>query len=100
MQILDATRYIKKIPDTTNTTACKRFLSIIASLKVEDISTLVRLALKYPPAVRALIGALLEETGNISITEMLRKSLNPITTYKLSGVTNIISSAQNWNIKE
>jgi hypothetical protein len=100
MQILDAIRYIKKIPDTTNTAACKRFLSIIASLKVKDISTLVRLALKYPPAVRALTGALLEETGNITITEMLRRSLNPITTYKLSGVTNIISSAQNWNIKE
>ena len=100
MQILDAIRYIKKIPDTTNTVACKRFLSIIASLKVKDISTLVRLALKYPPAVRALTGALLEETGNTTITEMLRKSLNPITTYKFSGVINIISSAQNWNIKE
>ena len=100
MQILDAIRYIKKIPDTTNTAACKRFMSIIASLKVKDISTLVRLALKYPPVVRAMTGALLEETGNTTITEMLRKSLNPITTYKLSGVTNIISSVQNWNIKE
>lgn len=100
LQILDAIRYIKKIPDTTNTAACKRFLSIIDSLEVKDINTLVRLTLKYPPAVRALTGALLEETGNINITEMLQKSLNPITTYKLSGVTNTISSAQNWNIKE
>ncbi|WP_028295706.1 DUF6088 family protein [Olivibacter sitiensis] len=99
LQLLDAVRYIKKIPDTTVTSACKRFLAILKELSEKDKSTLVRLALKYPPATRALLGTLLEETGNIGLTEPLRKSLNPITAYQLSGINKILPVAEKWNIK-
>ena len=100
LQLLDAIRYIKKIPDTTNGAAVKRLLAIISGLKESELRTLARLASKYPPATRALTGAMLQEVGEISMTEVLRKSLNPITTYKLSGIANNISSIQNWNIIE
>jgi len=99
LQILDSIRYIKKIPDSNPAQACKRFLAIVKELSNQNKSLLVRLALKYPPATRALIGALLEETGDASITDTLRKSLNPITVYKLKGVSKILPSAEKWNIK-
>lgn len=99
LQILDAIRYIKKIPDTDNASACERFLSIIKNLQEKDKSALVRLALKYPPATRAILGALLEENRNTELTQSLRKSLNPITVYKLTGVNKILSSAEKWNIR-
>jgi hypothetical protein len=99
LQILDAIRYIKKIPDTETSTACKRFLTIIKGLSKKNVVTLVKLAIKYPPVVRALLGVFLEETGNISTTDGLRKSLNPITVYKLNGVTKLLPSANKWNIK-
>lgn len=99
LRILDSIRYIKKIPDTNNASACKRLLGIIKNLQEKDKTILVRLALKYPPATRAFLGALLEENGNISLTESLRKSLNPITVYKLSGVSKILSTAEKWNIR-
>jgi len=99
LQILDSIRYIKKIPDTNNASACKRFLSIIKNLQERDKTTLARLALKYPPATRAFLGAMLEKNGNIALTESLRKSLNPITVYKLSGIKNILSTAEKWNIR-
>ena len=99
LQILDAMRYIKKIPDTTVASAARRFRAIIKDLSGEDKRTLVRLALKYPPATRALLGALLEETGDVTITGPLRKSLNPITVYKLAGVNKVTPVAASWNIK-
>lgn len=99
LQILDSMRYIKKIPDTNTISACKRFLGIIKDLQEKDKTTLVRLALKYPPATRAFLGALLEENGNIALTAPLRKSLNPITTYKLSGVNKILPNSEKWNIR-
>ena len=99
LQILDSMRYIKKIPDTNTISACKRFLGIIKDLQEKDKTTLVRLALKYPPASRAFLGALLEENGNIALTGPLRKSLNPITTYKLSGVNKILPNSEKWNIR-
>jgi len=99
LQILDAIRYIKKIPGTEPASACKRLLVIIKSLKLKDKNTLVRLALKYPPATRALLGALLEESGNVLLTEPLKKSLNQISTFKLLGADKILPTAANWNIK-
>jgi len=99
LQILDAVRYIRKIPDSTIAASCKRLIVILKDLKTEDKSTLVKLALKYPPAARALLGALLKETGNRKLTEQLKKSLNPITVYKLNGVSEILTAAGKWNIK-
>lgn len=98
LQLLDAIRYIKKIPDANIETSCKRFLTIIKNFSEKEINTLVRLALKYPPATRALLGALLDKLQQINATEPLLKSLNPITKYKLSGVANVISTTEKWNI--
>ncbi|MFH1321209.1 MAG: hypothetical protein ABII90_11240 [Bacteroidota bacterium] len=74
-------------------------MAIVKELAEKDKITLVRLALKYPPASRALLGALLEAAGKISLTEPLRKSLNHISTYKLSGVNKVLPAVANWNIK-
>jgi hypothetical protein len=59
---------------------------------------MVRLALKYPPATRALLGALLDQVQQSQLTASLLKSLNPITQYKLTGVVKVLSTASKWNI--
>jgi hypothetical protein len=98
LQLLDAIRYIKKIPDATIASSCKRFLALIKELDKNEQNTLVRLALKYSPATRALLGVLLEELQQGDQTESLLKSLNPITKYKLSGAENVLANTQKWNI--
>jgi hypothetical protein len=98
LQILDAIRYIKKIPDSSTIQVCKRMVSILQTLTTEDKSTLVILAQKYSPATRTLLEALLEELGESSLTMALKKSLNPITQYKLSGFNKVLSNAEKWNI--
>ena len=98
LQILDAIRYIKKIPDATIESSCKRLLAILENLSDKDQSTLVRLALKYPPATKAILGALLDELQQNSLTGQLYKSLNPITKYKLNGVGKVLSTIEKWNI--
>ena len=99
LQILDSIRYIKKIPDTTIEKSTKRLKNIIAELSDDDKQSMVRLAKKYPPSTRALLGAILEELGNSAYIEKLKSSLNPITTYNLPGVSKALSTAENWNIK-
>lgn len=98
LQILDALRYIKKIPDAGIESSCRRFLSIIKELTENEKSTLVRLALKYPPVTRALLGAMLEQLQQTEITQALFKSLNPITKYKLSGISKVLSATEKWNL--
>ncbi|MDG3581141.1 DUF6088 family protein [Galbibacter sp. CMA-7] len=98
LQILDSIKYIKKIPDSTIAASCLRFLEIIKKLNLDDKKELIRLSLKYPPSTRALLGALLDETQNKSITIGLKESLNPITKYEIPGAKRALTKASNWNI--
>ena len=99
LQILDVIRYIKKIPDATVELSCNRLLAILKNLSQNELSSLVRLALKYPPATRALAGALLEQLQQNSLTSSLFNSLNPITKYKLAGAEKVLSTTEKWNIE-
>lgn len=97
LQILDAIRYIKKIPDTTITNSCIRFIAILRQLNEKNLLLIMRLANKYPPATRALLGAMLDELKSTK-TETLFNTLNPITKYKLAGAFSVLSTAEKWNI--
>jgi len=98
LQVLDAIRYIKKIPDVSIEASCKRFLAIIKNFREKEINSLIRLALKYPPATRALLGALLDQLQQGKITVTLFNSLNPITKYKISGAGKALTTTEKWNI--
>ncbi len=97
LQILDAIRYIKKIPDSNTRSSCLRFLEIVKGLNEKEISILIRSAMKYPPATRALLGAILDE-NKTTYTDILYNSLNPITKYKLTGASTVLSATEKWNI--
>ena len=98
LQILDAIRHIKKIPDATIESSCKRLLALLKELSEKEKVTIVRLALKYPPATKSLLGALLDELQQMSVTAQLYKTLNPITKYKLAGAGNVLSTTEKWSI--
>lgn len=98
LQILDAIRTIKKIPDATIATSCKRFIAILKEIPEKDKKILVRLALKYAPVTRALLGAMLDELQQSGLAKPLYDSLNPITKYKLSGASKVLSATIKWNI--
>lgn len=98
LQILDAIRYIKTIPDATTASSTARLLAILKELSTEDRILLSKLAMKYPPSTRALTGAMLEHLGEKKQAEILRQTLNPITVYKLAVPNNILPTAENWNI--
>lgn len=98
LQLLDSIRNIKKIPDTNIAKSGKRIIEIVKSLSKEDKDTIVRLALKYSPVVRAILGAMLDEISDQIYAETLKRSLNPITKYKIEGIQKVLKQADKWNI--
>ncbi len=99
LQLLDVLRFIKKIPDSDIKNSGKTSFNLISKLSEKEMSSLVRLALKYQPSTRALLGAILTDLGKAKLAEKLKKSLNPITTYNISGISSVIISASEWGIK-
>jgi len=98
LQILDAIKNIKKIPDASVVQSCKRFVAIIKELSKEQNKMLIKLALKYPPSTRALLGAFIDQVKTELDTSMLLKSLNPITKYKIGLGDSDLLNAQKWNL--
>ena len=99
LQILDSIRFMKDIPDAPIDFLCNRFLSILRKIPRDSQRLMVELAMVYPPATRAILGALLDELKLTKLSEPLHKSLNPITSYKLYGASKVLSNTQKWNIK-
>ena len=100
LRLLDVIRFIKKIPDTTVDKSCKRLLMLLSELNNDDKVQIIKLAFKYSPGTRALLGALLSNTG-INENELLNelfKSLNPITTYDIAISDEVLPTAQSWYI--
>lgn len=94
--ILDALRFIQRIPATTPSEAVEMLLPIIKRLPKQRKNHLQDLALAYTPSVRALLGAMCEQ---LSIPcKRLKNSLNGTTYYRLHIDDDILSTKSNWRI--
>lgn len=98
LQLLDAIRFIKTIPDTTIDNSCIILKGHLKELSLDKQQNLIRLALLYPPSTRALLGALLEDINGKVELKTLKNSLNPITKYKLNISPKTLSTLKNWNV--
>jgi hypothetical protein len=100
LQLLDCIRTVKKIPGTSVEDACVRLRALVAERTEDDRRTLVRLAMKYPPSTRALLGALLGDPEDSELFVRLMEALNPLTTYSIPGAGRVLKDAGVWRIRE
>ena len=99
LEILDVLKDFKKIPDLSKKIAITILTNKILKLNNKQINELIKIALSYPPRVRAFLGALLENIDkNIDIAN-LEDSLNPLSEYKQGITKEILSTVEKWNIK-
>jgi len=95
---LDAFKDIKKIPDCSPRQAVKILSSRIKNLSEKQIENLTKYALLYPPRVKALVGAILENNGSNTDISKLKVSLNPLTKFDIGLKEIDLPTIKNWNI--
>lgn len=99
LELLDAIKDFRQIPDLDKKGAVKQLIAALTSLDEKMLLQLARYALDYPPRTRALLGALLEKAlTNLDLAQ-LRQSLNPLTVYDLQITPDILPTAAEWNIR-
>lgn len=99
LEILDALKDFKKIPDLDKIAAIKILQKMINNLAENDQLNILKYALKYPPRATALLGAILDSSiKNINL-EKLKSNLNPLTNYNIGINEEILPKAPKWNIK-
>lgn len=101
LELLDALKDFKQIPDLNTEAAIKRISVIILELTSEMRKDLIRYALNYPPRTRAFLGALLE-SNNIKqdrLLDSLKQSLNPLSSYRVGVTSDILPKSRDWFIE-
>lgn len=99
LEILDAIKDFKKIPNINPESGIKVLLNILENFKKQEIEKIINYSLNYPPRTRALLGALLEKIGIKKDLEKLKSSLNPLSDYSFGINKKILETTENWNIK-
>jgi len=98
--LLDAFKDIKRIPDCSVAQAVRRLNAIVNELSKKETESLIKYSLLYPPRVRALLGAILENIGsNPKGLEKLKESINPLSTIKLGLKESELPTKSKWYIE-
>jgi len=97
--LLDSLKDLKDIPDIDTREALEIIVRQIQQLAGSELISIVEYALKYPPRVRALFGAILSFIENGVTAKALKATLNPLTVFRLGINDNLLPSAAEWNIQ-
>lgn len=98
MELLDVLKDFKNIPDKEVSQTIRFLLEKIRSMLLPDREKLIEMALRYPPRVRAFLGALLTQLYPGEKFPALYNSLNPLTKFDLGLQKNTLATAEYWNI--
>lgn len=99
LQILDCLRFIKEIPDADVSSSIIVLKGYIMSMADQEQRSLIALSMRYSPRVRALLGAILENEGEIDLADILFKSLNNISVYTIGVSPSVLPNIARWRIK-
>jgi hypothetical protein len=97
--ILDAIKDFNRISDRDSQSVIAILTNKIRALSAEKTTELIEYALKYPPRVRALLGAIVENTGKVVELDPIKKSLNPLSTYKYGIENGVLTNLSKWYLK-
>jgi hypothetical protein len=98
LEILDALKDFKQIPDMDKKSGLLLLADRIKKWDKKDKTLLIKYALKYPPRVRAILGAILENFITTEDVKPLKESLNPLSQYEYNITETLLPNAKNWNI--
>ncbi len=99
LELLDALKDFNQIPDLNPESALTLFANKLNSLSNKELNYLITIALKYPPRVRVLLGAILEKFNIESNITALINSLNPFSEYQFNIPQTLLPNGINWKLK-
>ena len=97
-QMLDALDKIKKIPDTTPDDVVAYTMKSVSELKKKEKQKLAQLATERRPRTKALLGAVFQVLGDIEEASLLKKTLNPLSSYRVGISKSILDNKSEWKI--
>ena len=99
LELLDVIKDLNTIPDLQKSDGLVYLKKVIYNFDATEVKKLVAYGISYPPKVRALLGALLEAmTVDAAHLSLLKKSINPLSSYDYGITPKMLSTVNSWNL--
>lgn len=99
LELLDVIKDLNTIPDLQKSDGLVYLKKTIYNFETIELKKLITYGVAYPPKVRALLGALLEAMNfDAAGLSVLKKSINPSSSYEYGITPKMLSTANSWNI--
>jgi hypothetical protein len=98
LQLLDALRDIKSIPDSNPDESLKILTARITDLPKVKKERLTTLALSFKPGTRALLGALIEYYFPEVRVSKLKQSINRLSVFETGVSSEVLPNKHSWNL--
>jgi len=98
LQLLDALRDIKTIPDSNPDDSFNILKERIADLSKVKRERLISLALSFNPGTRALLGALIENNFKGISVSKLKHSINRLSVFETGVSSEVLPNKTSWNL--
>ena len=99
LEILDVIKDLNAIPDLEKNDGIVYLKNVLQGFDNTEMKKLVTYGAAYPPKVRALLGALLEALRiDFSTYNVLKKSMNPSSSFEYGINSQLLSTVNSWNI--
>jgi hypothetical protein len=98
LQLLDALRDIKLIPDSNPDDSLKNLTARIGGLPKVKKERLTTLALSFNPGTRALLGALIEKYFPEVKVSKLKQTINRLSVFETGVSSELLPNKHSWNL--
>ena len=98
LEILDVMKDFNAIPDLQKKDGLSYLKKAIGNLRNAELKKLVKYGTSYPPKVRALLGAVLEDNTDCGDLKILKESINPTSRYQFGITSKLLPTINSWNI--
>ncbi len=98
LQLLDALRDIKSIPDSNPDDSLKILKDLVVALPKVKKERLITLALSFNPGTRALLGALMEQYFPSVKVSKIKQSINKLSVFETGVSSEVLSNKNSWNL--
>lgn len=98
LELLDVMKDFNKIPDLDQKMAISYLLKKLKVLTEKEMEKLIKAALHYPPRVKALLGALLDQLTFKEYLGILKKEMNPFSFFEYGIKKEYLPTIGTWNI--
>jgi len=103
LEILDAIKDSNRIPDASQIVVIRSLFNLIQNLSPKKQVELAKIAMKYPPRVKAIIGAMIallnpERKEDMFVLKALRSQIPNTSQYEFKMIGSLLPNSSNWEL--